>query len=153
MTSSHLDSPIGGLRLHSDGTSLTAIEFDASPSGDDEGDDVLREGCRQLREYFTGERHVFELALAPDGTEFQRRVWAALETIPYGRTATYGEIATCLGLEPGASRAVGAANGANPLPIVVPCHRVIGSNGALVGYGGGIDRKRTLLMLESPGLF
>jgi methylated-DNA-[protein]-cysteine S-methyltransferase len=93
----------------------------------------------------------FSLPLRPSGTDFQRRVWKALEGIPYGDTASYGDIAKAIGA-PGSARAVGAANGANPLPIVVPCHRVIGTNGSLTGYGGGIDRKRKLLALETRAL-
>lgn len=153
MTHSYLDSPVGGLRLHSDGNSLTRIEFDAEPSEDDGRDAVLEEASGQLRAYFTGRRTEFELPLAPHGTVFQRSVWSVLEEIPSGTTVSYGQIAARLNLERGASRAVGAANGANPIPIVVPCHRVIGASGTLTGYGGGLDRKRTLLALESPGLF
>lgn len=153
MTHDYLRSPVGGLRLHSDGSALTGIEFGADRSSDDASDDVLAEAARQLRDYFAGERQDFDLALSLQGTPFQRRVWSALQTIPYGTTVSYGQIAAELGLDPGASRAVGAANGANPVPIVVPCHRVIGSGGSLTGYGGGLDRKRTLLTLERPGLF
>jgi methylated-DNA-[protein]-cysteine S-methyltransferase len=114
---------------------------------------VLRAARDQLAGYFEGTRTEFDLPVEPDGTEFQRRVWQALRTIPYGKTASYGEIAASLGLKPGASRAVGTANGANPIPIVVPCHRVIGADGSLTGYGGGLDRKQMLLQLEAPALF
>jgi methylated-DNA-[protein]-cysteine S-methyltransferase len=113
-------------------------------------EDAARLGVEraQLGEYFAGTRTRFELALAPEGTPFQRRVWQALLAIPYGRTTTYGELARALG-EPGAARAVGAANGRNPVSIVVPCHRVIGAGGALTGYGGGIPRKKWLLAHEA----
>ncbi len=101
----------------------------------------------QLDEYFAGERTEFDVTLRLEGTEFQRRVWAGLLEIPYGETISYGELATRIG-QPTASRAVGLANGRNPVGIIVPCHRVIGSTGALTGYGGGLDRKRALLDLE-----
>ncbi len=102
---------------------------------------------RQLREYFAGSRRSFELELAPEGTPFQRRVWETVLGIPYGATRTYGEVARLLGDER-ATRAVGLANGANPVAIVIPCHRVVGSDGSLVGYGGGLERKAALLELE-----
>jgi len=105
------------------------------------------EAVRQLREYFAGERTGFELPLAPRGTEFQRSVWRQLQKIPYGETISYGELARRVG-NPKASRAVGSANGANPLPIVIPCHRVIAGNGTLGGFGGGLPTKQTLLALE-----
>ena len=103
--------------------------------------------ARQLRAYFAGERSDFDIPLSPEGTEFQRRVWHELERIPYGCTISYGELAKRVG-NPKASRAVGAANGANPLPIVVPCHRVIGADGTLTGFGAGIDVKAKLLEIE-----
>ena len=109
---------------------------------------VLVEVARQLGEYFAGERRSFELPIAPSGTPFRRSVWQALLAIPYGQTRTYGQVAARLGLPLTASRAVGAANGANPIPVVVPCHRVIGAGGRLTGYGGGLDRKEALLRLE-----
>ena len=112
------------------------------------GDLVLEEATRQLRAYFDGKLAGFDLPLAPRGTPFQQRVWKALLDIPYGRTASYGEIAAVIN-EPGKARAVGAANGQNPIAIIIPCHRVIGSHGELVGYGGGLDTKRWLLELES----
>lgn len=111
-------------------------------------DGALVSVVRQLDEYFAGERTEFELALAPEGTPFQLEVWEALTAIPYGETISYGELADRVG-RPGAARAVGAANGQNPLPIVVPCHRVIGANGTLTGFGGGLDWKRCLLELEA----
>lgn len=153
-------SPVGPLRLHSDGSALTAIEFapfDEAVPGTRQDDAVLVLAREQLQEYFAGQRHDFDLPLAPVGTEFRRQVWAALQEIPYGRTVSYAQIAARLGLAPGASRAVGTANGANPIPIVVPCHRVIGADGSLTGYAGGLERKRTLLDLEgvasTPALF
>jgi methylated-DNA-[protein]-cysteine S-methyltransferase len=115
-----------------------------------EGEAAVAELRRQLTEYFAGERRQFDLELAPAGTEFQQRVWAELQRIPYGETVSYGDIARRLG-RPGASRAVGLANGSNPLPIVVPCHRVIGADGSLTGYGGGLEAKARLLELERGG--
>lgn len=112
-----------------------------------EQSDRLREACQQLREYFAGERREFDLELDLRGTSFQVDAWNAVAAVPYGETTSYGEIARRIG-RPDAVRAVGAANGANPIPIVVPCHRIIGSNGKLTGYGGGLDLKRWLLKLE-----
>jgi methylated-DNA-[protein]-cysteine S-methyltransferase len=128
------------------------------PSHDDwqADDDAFRDVVEQVEAYFAGERTKFDVELDMVGTAFQRRVWAALLTIPYGETRSYGEIARQIG-SPGAFRAVGLANGHNPIGIIVPCHRVIGSNGSLTGYGGGLDRKRPLLELEkkrsAPVLF
>lgn len=153
MSTRWIDSPIGGLRLHVSAGLLTAIDFDASPRGSRVDDPLLDRVEAQLAEYFDGQRVEFDLPLANDGTEFQQKVWGELMRIPFGETASYGEIAARLGYEPVVSRAVGAANGANPIPIVVPCHRVIGSNGTLTGYAGGLERKRILLALEQPGLF
>ena len=145
------------LFLASDGEALVRAEFVASPDAIPKGwpsdwnyapeDAVLKEAMRQLREYFAGEREVFDLPLRPSGTPFQLSVWRALEEIPYGHTRTYRDIARIIG-RPTATRAVGAANGQNPLPIFVPCHRVIGSNGSLTGFGGGLDVKLALLRLE-----
>jgi methylated-DNA-[protein]-cysteine S-methyltransferase len=159
-------SPVGHLRLTTDGAALTGMTFEsrgggsASCGGDDEHpgcrDDehsVLVRAAGQLAEYFARQRREFDLLLAPSGTAFQLRVWAALQGIPFGVTTSYGRIARDLGLPPGASRAVGLANGANPIPIVIPCHRVVGADGSLTGYGGGLDRKRILLDLESDALF
>ncbi|WP_229053344.1 methylated-DNA--[protein]-cysteine S-methyltransferase [Aeromicrobium sp. Leaf350] len=148
-----MDSPIGGLRLHTSAGLLTAIDFGAEVRGSRVADPVLDATEAQLAEYFAGERQEFDLPLANDGTEFQQKVWGELRRIPFGQTASYSEIAARLGYEPVVSRAVGAANGANPIPVVVPCHRVIGSNGTLTGYAGGIERKQILLNLENPGLF
>jgi methylated-DNA-[protein]-cysteine S-methyltransferase len=111
-------------------------------------DPLLLDAADQLRAYFAGGLREFDLPLAPHGTAFQRRVWAAVLAIPYGRTASYTEIAVEV-CSPAARRAVGAANGRNPLPVIVPCHRVIGATGGLTGYGGGLDRKRALLDLEA----
>ena len=113
----------------------------------DPGTEPLGKAAGQLAAYFAGELTEFELPLSMDGTEFQRRVWAALQDIPYGETVSYGKLADEIGA-PGASRAVGLANGRNPIGIIVPCHRVIGADGGLTGYGGGIERKRFLLDLE-----
>jgi len=149
-----LDSPLGELLAVGDGEALTGLymqdgrrpatvpdswERDAEPFG----------GLRaQLREYFAGGRRAFDLALAPQGSDFQLRVWEALREIPYGETRSYGELAARIG-HPGSARAVGAANGRNPISVVVPCHRVIGASGSLTGYAGGLERKRLLLDLES----
>jgi methylated-DNA-[protein]-cysteine S-methyltransferase len=154
MTTRWIDSPIGGLRIHASAGLVTAVDFGAStPRGARTADQLLDRAEQQLAQYFAGERTEFDLPLASDGTEFQKKVWSELRRIPYGETASYGEIARRLGYEPGISRAVGAANGANPIPIVVPCHRVIGADGSLTGYAGGIERKKVLLDLERPGLF
>lgn len=147
-------TPIGALLLASDGERLTLIHFQAGPrpcapaAGWIADAAPFRTAVRQLAEYFAGERREFDLALAPAGTPFQQEVWRALRTIPYGTTISYAQLAQRIG-RPRAARAVGLANGSNPLPIVVPCHRVIGSNGTLTGFGGGLDVKRRLLMLEN----
>ncbi len=142
------DSPVGPLTVASDAVSITEIRFGSPRSGDVICINALREGAlKQLTEYFSGERREFDLPLRLDGTEFERNVWEQLQRIPYGECASYGEIARRLG-SPGASRAVGRANHHNPISIVVPCHRVIGASGDLVGFGGGLPRKRTLLELE-----
>jgi methylated-DNA-[protein]-cysteine S-methyltransferase len=146
-----LDTPIGSLRLVSTGTHLAAIEFEnrqSDPEGDTcIADEVLERAAEQLEEYFAGRRKDFDLPLAPGGTAFQQTVWNALSTIPWGTLRSYADIARTID-KPKAVRAVGAANGRNPLPIVVPCHRVIGSNGSLTGFAGGLDIKRQLLELE-----
>jgi methylated-DNA-[protein]-cysteine S-methyltransferase len=151
-----MPSPVGELLLQTDGEHLTSISFQPfrTPTWDAEpANPVLEMAREQLEEYFAGRRRHFDVPLAAAGTPFQQRVWASLRAIPYGRTASYGEIARSLGLPAGASRAVGVANGANPIPIMVPCHRVIGSTGLLTGYAGGLARKQLLLRLELPGLF
>ena len=144
-----IDSPVGPLLLTSNGSAVTRLLFDVppDPTWSTEPSQVLQEAVRQLEEYFAGERRDFDLPLEPAGTPFQLTVWAALRDIPYAETINYGQLAGRVG-NPNASRAVGLANGRNPISIVVPCHRVIGANGSLTGYGGGLDRKRTLLELE-----
>ncbi|GEP33189.1 methylated-DNA--protein-cysteine methyltransferase [Nocardioides szechwanensis] len=155
-----MDSSIGELRLVEQAGAITAIEF--SPFRDPDGrvrgvrDDshpLLVETKRQLTAYFARDLKEFDLPLAPAGTDFQKRVWEQLVGIAYGQTASYGQIAAQLGKTNAASRAVGLANGSNPIPIVIPCHRVIGANGTLTGYAGGIERKQTLLELEQDALF
>jgi methylated-DNA-[protein]-cysteine S-methyltransferase len=150
MNVQYLPSPIGTLRLLSNGTRLTRIEFEGQHSDDDarnSSDPVLLASVAQLDGYFRGQRRAFDLPLAASGTPFQHSVWTALASIPYGELRSYRDIAQCIG-NAAAVRAVGAANGRNPLPIVVPCHRVIGSNGALTGFAGGLEVKRFLLALE-----
>ena len=144
------DSPVGELLLTSDGAALTRLLFSpfaVDPTWSKDPCKVLDEALAQLSDYFAGVRTDFDLPLDPAGTPFQRTVWRALREIPYAETIHYGQLATRVG-NPNASRAVGLANGRNPISIVVPCHRVIGANGSLTGYGGGLDRKRTLLELE-----
>lgn len=148
-----MDSPVGRLRLAADDIALRSIEF-PSPRHPIvlrdavEGDNALLAETRtQLRAYFDGRRSAFDLPLGPVGTEFQRHVWFALAGIPFGATLSYAQLAARVG-RPSAVRAVGAANGRNPLPIVLPCHRVIGSDGSLTGFGGGLPAKRFLLELE-----
>ncbi len=150
-----MDSPVGPLRLLASDKGLAGVWFErgrqgrARPRGDVENTrhPVLLEAERQLHEYFAGRRQSFDLKLDLTGTPFQRSVWKALLTIPFGQTRSYGQIAKQVG-RPSASRAVGAANGQNPVAIVAPCHRVIGSTGALTGFGGGLDVKEQLLRLE-----
>ncbi|KAA8957035.1 methylated-DNA--[protein]-cysteine S-methyltransferase [Mycobacterium sp.] len=145
-------SPIGPLTLAGRGhvlTNLGMVNQTYEPNRADwiPDDRAFPEAVYQLGEYFSGERSDFDLEFSICGTEFQRRVWRALTTIPYGETRSYGEIAEQIGA-PGAARAVGLANGRNPIAIIVPCHRVIGANGGLIGYGGGVERKQVLLDLE-----
>ncbi len=147
-----MDSPVGPMRLSAEADAITRIWFMDDRSDDcdpTEPPPVLLEARHQLTDYFDGRRRVFQLPLATGGTQFQRAVWTELQSIPFGATTTYGEIARRLGMSPGASRAVGTANGANPIGIVVPCHRVIGAQGKLIGFAGGLDRKRYLLGLEA----
>jgi methylated-DNA-[protein]-cysteine S-methyltransferase len=156
-----IDSPIGELRLVARDGALTQVEFspfhdgDGRPRGARTDDDpLLSEAARQLTAYFARDLKEFDLPLAPAGTAFQQRVWRQLTTIGWGETATYGEIARRLGMTATrAARAVGLANGRNPIPIVIPCHRVIGADGTLTGYAGGIERKQVLLSLEQDALF
>ena len=146
-----LDTPIGTLRLASDGSHLVKIEFEGQYRADtaesDSSDPVLLASADQLREYFAGQRNSFDLPLTARGTPFQQAVWSALAAIPYGELRSYRDIASAID-KPTAARAVGAANGRNPLPIVVPCHRVIGSDGSLTGFAGGLQAKTCLLELE-----
>jgi len=147
-----IDSPIGTLTLAGRGrvlTNLRMVDQTYEPSRADWSPDQsgFDDAVDQLAAYFAGELTDFDIELDLAGTEFQRRVWTALLTIPYGQTRSYGEIAEQIGA-PGAARAVGLANGHNPIAIIVPCHRVIGANGSLTGFGGGLGRKRTLLELE-----
>ena len=169
-----IDSPAGPVRIIAHAGAVTAVEFLADPPagasprssmrtaaersagravGDRVDDDpLLAEAARQLSAYFEGELTEFDLPLAPAGTPFQHKVWQELREIGYGQTASYGEIAARLGMSPGASRAVGAANGRNPIGIVIPCHRVVGAKGLLSGYAGGVERKQLLLRLEQSSL-
>jgi methylated-DNA-[protein]-cysteine S-methyltransferase len=147
-------SPIGRLLLTGDGHALTGLwMLDAGKAADLENSltpspAAFAEAATQLEEYFAGDRKEFTMPLAPTGTPFQLSVWTELTRIPYGSTVSYGDIARLLGKRMVASRAVGTANGANPISVIVPCHRVIGSDGSLTGYGGGLDRKESLLRLE-----
>lgn len=152
-----IESPLGPLTLVGDHDGLREINFPsngrAAVTDRDWHEDALafEEAIRQLRAYFAGELEEFNLPLAPQGTPFQQKVWRKLCEIPYGDTICYGELARRIG-NPNASRAVGLANGANPIPIIIPCHRVIGSNGKLTGYGGGLPIKEKLLALEKRQL-
>jgi len=155
----YVESPIGRLMLTSDGTALTGLYMNLyrnkpsklPASGDDwiqnATIDPLPAAARQLKEYFAGKRREFNLPLRMEGTEFQRRVWRELTKIPFGETRSYGQLAKHLN-NPNGSRAVGLANGRNPIAIIVPCHRVIGADGSLTGFGGGLDRKEWLLTHE-----
>jgi methylated-DNA-[protein]-cysteine S-methyltransferase len=158
-----LDSPIGELLLLGDGRALRGLYMQhgrrpiaVAPTWQRSAE-PFADVAAQLREYFAGERTSFDAPLALDGSAFERRVWQELQEIPYGQTISYGELARRIG-QPSAARAVGLANGRNPIGVIVPCHRVIGANGSLTGYGGGLERKRLLLELESgqarlePGL-
>ena len=156
-----VDSPVGALLLTATGAGLTRVHFERNrglaaavdpawrcdDGAQGAASAVLAAARRQLGEYFDGRRRGFDLLLAPEGTAFQRRVWAALAALGYGETVSYAELARRAGA-PGAARAVGAANGRNPVPVVVPCHRVIGADGTLTGFGGGVERKRWLLAHE-----
>jgi methylated-DNA-[protein]-cysteine S-methyltransferase len=149
-----VDSPVGPLTLVDEDGALAGLYLHDARHRPLDGafgpraDDVLPAARAQLAAYFAGELREFDLPLATTGTPFQQEVWAALRSVPYGRTCTYGELAAAVG-RPAAVRAVGAANGRNPLSVVVPCHRVVGAGGALTGYAGGLERKAYLLALES----
>jgi len=151
----YLDTSIGKLLIAGDAEAVRQIKFPRKgraerpePHWIEGARGAVAEALRQIREYFNGQRTGFDLPLAPEGTPFQRKVWTHLQEIPYGQTISYGELARRIG-NPKASRAVGAANGVNPLPIVIPCHRVIGANGKLTGFGGGLPIKEALLTLEA----
>lgn len=156
------ETSIGSLLLAGHGDALSLLGFPKGKmqrrheSGWQRDDAPFRDAIEQLNQYFAGELDAFDLTLAPIGTEFQRTVWQALLEIPYGETWSYGQLAKHID-RPKASRAVGAANGVNPIPVIIPCHRVIGSSGKLTGFGGGLETKEYLLGLESqrmaPGLF
>ena len=152
-----MESPVGPLLLTGDAQGLHSLSFEKSKRAEgvqsawQEDKAPFGEVIRQLRAYFGGKLKEFDVPVALDGTEFQLCVWGALRTIPYGETISYGQLAQRIG-NPKAVRAVGLANGANPIPIIVPCHRVIGSNGSLTGFGGGLANKKKLLALESSQL-
>ena len=145
-----LHTPLGALTISAEDDAVVALDWgwgrDQTPTA------LLRDACDQLHAYLDGERTAFDLPFRPNGSAYQRRVWDALRAIPYGETLSYGEVTRRIGRGPEEARAVGAAVGRTPVPIVVPCHRVIGADGSLTGYGGGLDRKRLLLGLESPVL-
>lgn len=146
----YYDTKIGRIQIEDNGEAITKIHYvkkDIQENSEGKETKLLKEAIKQLNEYFEGKRSSFNLQLAPEGTEFQKKVWNALREIPFGETKTYGEIARIIGNEK-ASRAVGMANNKNPIMIVIPCHRVIGANGKLVGYAGGIEVKEMLLNLE-----
>ena len=149
-----MDSPVGALLFVSEGEGISGIYMEEHRRGPRSTYDwhpnpeIFTAAKQQLAEYFRGERTEFDIELAPRGTEFQQRVWAALRTVPFGETVTYAELAQMAGV-PGSARAAGGANARNPVSIVVPCHRVVGSNGTLTGYAGGIERKRDLLAHEA----
>ena len=151
-----ISTPVGRLRLAGDDEGLRGISFQNRfrpveiAEDSERAREPFREVIAQLEGYFAGDRRGFDLPLAPEGTPFQREVWSALREIPYGETRSYGEVARRLGRS-NASRAVGAANGRNPIPIIIPCHRVIGADGSLTGFGGGLEIKRRLLELEAGG--
>lgn len=150
-------TPLGGMRATTDGRALVALDFDLPDAADEtpcppEAARVLDDTVAWLERYFGGANEAYPHPLEPVGTPFQRDVWRALCAIPYGATVSYGDIATRIG-RPGAVRAVGAANGRNPIAILIPCHRVIGSDGTLTGYAGGLPRKQALLVLEQRNAF
>lgn len=145
----YYNTKIGKISIVENGTAITKICFISKDELNIEGNEteLLRKAIKQLGEFFEGERNCFDLPLAPKGTEFQRKVWSALQEIPFGETRSYGEIAKIVGNEK-AARAVGMANNKNPIPIIIPCHRVVGANGKLVGYAGGLNVKEKLLEIE-----
>lgn len=147
MKSRAVDTPIGNLGLTASERGITSVRWSANGLADDSSP-LLDDAAAQLDAYFKGELTEFDLPFDLHGTEFQRQCWLALATIPYGQTVSYGEQARRLGLGPDAARAVGSANGQNPIPVILPCHRVIGANGSLTGFGGGLRLKRFLLEHE-----
>jgi methylated-DNA-[protein]-cysteine S-methyltransferase len=145
-----LSTPVGPIVLYADDDAITWIDINgerAKPAGKSKPNAILKRAEKQMKEYFAGKRTQFDLPLAPSGTDFQMRVWKAMQKIPFGQVLTYGQLARVVN-RPAASRAVGAACGRNPLPIVVPCHRVVGSTGSLTGFGGGLEMKQWLLEHE-----
>ena len=145
-----MSTPLGFLRIEGDANGLAVVEFlDATEESGKKLPEVLKSAVGQLDEYFRKKRHTFELMLNPQGTEFQKQVWKQLLDIPFGRTKTYQEMANSLG-DPKVIRAAASANGKNPVAIIIPCHRVIGSDGSFTGYAGGLHRKKWLLEHESP---
>jgi len=157
MSYTRIESPVGKLLLAADGQGLRQVSFESSKRAASvrpdwrEDQASFSEVVRQLQAYFHGELKAFEIPLAPEGTEFQLLVWNSLRRIPYGQTISYAQLAQNIG-NPKAVRAVGLANGCNPIPIIIPCHRVIGSDGSLTGFGGGLPNKKKLLALESRQL-
>ena len=150
MEEAYIETPLGVAKIKGDENGVTSITIlNSKETITDNIPEVLEDTVYQLREYFKEERKEFQLKLNPEGTDFQKRVWKALEEIPYGKTVSYLQLSKTLG-DPKAIRAVAAANGKNPLWIVIPCHRVLGSDGSLTGYAGGLARKKWLLALESP---
>jgi methylated-DNA-[protein]-cysteine S-methyltransferase len=146
-----VDGPLGALLLVGTEEGLRAVSFAQTPAVDPgwlRDDGALADAARQLEQYFAGERTAFDVTREPSGTPFQRRVWGAVDAVPYGNKTTYGQIARSIGAAPDRIRAVAAAIGANPLLIVRPCHRVIGADGSMTGYAGGLERKVRLLTLE-----
>ena len=152
MATCFLETSIGTLAITGNAEGVTSVSFvDSPPTSQPVIEPILIRAREQLEEYFAGERTAFDLPLSPRGTDFQRQVWQALASIPYGETRSYGEIAAGLG-RPGGARAVGAACGKNPLWILIPCHRAVGKDGTLTGYAGGLPRKDYLLRLEKGDL-
>lgn len=154
LTMRSFPSPLGPLRLVGHDTGLTQLLFPGQPLAKDVAEQetpLLRQAALELEEYFARKRKCFTVPLCPAGTEFQQAVWSALREIPYGQTVRYGDIAAKIG-KPAAARAVGQANGANSLPIFIPCHRVVAANGSLGGYSLGLEAKRVLLQLEGAGI-
>ena len=145
---SKYNSPIGELYIKADDYSLLSVSFSSKENAISSENEIIKNTKKQLDEYFSRRRKIFDLPLNPTGTEFQKKVWAELIKIPYGQKRTYKEIAFLVG-NPKAVRAVGSANNKNPIAIIIPCHRVIGSNGNLIGYRGGLDKKQILLNIET----